>query len=976
MARIGIWKKRTWLMILTVCFLATCCAFLLTLSLGARAEEAGQFEVKNVLFADNGDYLGKPSYIVTVQPTSPFPLPGQTNLQWAGSGDESVRANIVINDYTVGEIESFNTQVVQVHRYTTEIVIYIYDGCGNLPCGEHATNAECTCEDKRPVLLLDGTDVLVFKAGLTTGGLAASAADSVWGLKYGRWWKDGNVQEGGWKPGDQASQIDAYYDFEKVPELPFFAQRMTRGKAVYSKTSSAEGGVKVQMTQANSDGFTVRLLNDDGEGISVRYFSTDEVQASFEVNYLFEEEDPELPEPDAWSENFGGRWQWESSGVEWTVHSLLLKRVDGYMRIYVDNIEVPMVSEISYFHYMDLTALTVSVECDGENPGEVWLGEVEQDPSAVTLAVSSLSAVDFNNVDYQAVFSVNFSAILGGYKINLHIDDYFVQNYIKINGYSVKELNDLVFNAVQVHRNGATLQELNFYISNVAKDPSTGNVLASEEKELSIELLCGFATNRGAVLEKSSTFFYNTEYDGWYPVKEFLLTEVNTVEYDWLLESGLYAIQVGFADIASDTDIYDVSKTKAILDGIVVDGKPLRQIAQELGSDAIGAHWIGGRLHLYVASKDGSGQNVEPHWLEFTTDLVTPNGNRIASNQLYEHKEQSLNDSRECWVERPNEEGVVFEELQITDISAPSIDTIGSFQFYVTFNKPIAERAQLFLQGDAWWQVAAGIRSYDEARLNNLAGVGESVREKLFFGRYVEVKNEDGTTETKYQEMSVFDMLNAETNLGFQQVSVQIHMGDGALNLLSFIIAGTYDSQPFKEDFSNKSVNAVTDANQVFTLRIEKGFRSLLGGETKESVKYIYDPQIKTWVEEGETVGEDSAKIVHINYNGHQIADGTVIAIGEDEMFDPTLLYVELADPKAVYEVVGEKELSEGKNEFLVKIRSSTGEKENEIRFFLEKSVQEASSCSSSLNSPFAVWSSVALIFAVAVLVIGKRKVK
>ena len=152
-----------------------------------KAEEAGQFEVKNVLFADNGDYLGKPSYIVTVQPTSPFPLPGQTNLQWAGSGDESVRANIVINDYTVGEIESFNTQVVQVHRYTTEIVIYIYDGCGNLPCGEHATNAECTCEDKRPVLLLDGTDVLVFKAGLTTGGLAASAADSVWGLKDDVW---------------------------------------------------------------------------------------------------------------------------------------------------------------------------------------------------------------------------------------------------------------------------------------------------------------------------------------------------------------------------------------------------------------------------------------------------------------------------------------------------------------------------------------------------------------------------------------------------------------------------------------------------------------------------------------------------------------------------------------------------------------------------------------------------------------------
>ncbi len=936
-----------------------------------KAEDV--FQVKEVLFTVADDYNGKPAYVVTIEMEKPFPLPGQTNLQWAGSGDESFRENVVINGYTVGEIESFNSIALQAHRYTTNIVIYIYDAFGNLPCGEHATNAECTCTDKRPILTRDGSDEILFKAGLTTGGLAASTEDSLWVLKYDRWWKDGIVQEGGWKASDPAAGgVEAFYDFNKTPALPFFAQRMTGGEAVYGEKVSAESGVLVQAVQAGAKSFTVQLLNAQNEGIRVRYYSQDGVAAQFEVEYLFEEEMEET-DPSPWRENFGGRWQWEIANQEWAVHSLLLKRIGGYMRVYVDNIEVPMLSELSYFHYMDLTGLTVTAESDTEMPGEVWLAEIEEGSTSV-LAFSSISAVNTDVEGYQAVFAINFSNILGGYKINLHIDDYFVQNYIKINGFSVKELNDKVFNAVQVHRNGATLRELNVYISEGALNPQTDGKLAVSGEGLSLELLQGFATNRGSILQQSVVRYYNQPYGGWYPVKEFLLTEVNAVEYDWLLETGMYAIQVGFSDVASDTDIYDVSGTKSVLDGIKVDGKPLRQIRDELGSAAIGAHWLGGRLHLYVVNQDSSGQNRVPQQLEFTTDLVTPNGNRIATNQIYEHKDHALNDGRECWVERPNEEGVVFEELEIVGISAPTIDTIGSFQFYVTFNKPIAERAQLFLQGDPWWQVAAGIRSYDEARLNNLAGVGESVREKIFFGRYVDTVDAEGNAVKEYREMSVFDMLNQETNLGFQQVSVQVHMGNGALNLLSFIIAGTYDSQPYREDYSNKSINAVTDADQPFTFRVEKGFRSLLGGETKESVFYTYDPQVKMWLKEGETAGEDSAEVTHVNYNGHAITDGTVIRVSEDENFDETMLYVGLQDPKAEYEVEGNTVLTEGKNEFVIKIRSSSGTKENSIRFYLEKEAEEESSCGTTASASCLVLSAVVLMTAALFAVRRKEK--
>ena len=153
-----------------------------------KAEDV--FQVKEVLFTVAADYNGKPAYVVTIEMEKPFPLPGQTNLQWAGSGDESFRENVVINGYTVGEIESFNSIALQAHRYTTNIVIYIYDAFGNLPCGEHATNAECTCTDKRPILTRDGSDEILFKAGLTTGGLAASTTDSLWRMKDGLSWSE------------------------------------------------------------------------------------------------------------------------------------------------------------------------------------------------------------------------------------------------------------------------------------------------------------------------------------------------------------------------------------------------------------------------------------------------------------------------------------------------------------------------------------------------------------------------------------------------------------------------------------------------------------------------------------------------------------------------------------------------------------------------------------------------------------------
>ena len=223
-------KRKAMIIILAVCFIFSIFG---TIVFTVHAE-GNVFEVKDMPMV-TGVHEEKPMYDITVNMITPFGVAGATNLE---ASEELIQNNIVINDYTVGEINAFNGNVagrivIQIHRFEM-VKIYIYDAFGNLPCGQHETASECDCETKRPVLLNDGTDEIVFKAGLTTGDLAASMADSVWGLRYGTWWKDGKVQEGAWKPAEEeGGNILPVYDLTRSPALSFYAQRLVSGSAIY-----------------------------------------------------------------------------------------------------------------------------------------------------------------------------------------------------------------------------------------------------------------------------------------------------------------------------------------------------------------------------------------------------------------------------------------------------------------------------------------------------------------------------------------------------------------------------------------------------------------------------------------------------------------------------------------------------------------------------------------------------------------------
>ena len=979
-------KRKIIILALTFCFiLSMCCMFSCLVN-----AEGNELEIKDIKMTIT-PYGNGNMYDLTVNTVVPFTVAGEQNLE---QKEELVRENLIINGKTIAEIDAFNERygggVVQIHRFEM-IKIYIFDDFGSLPCGEHETNSACDCEDKRPVLKNDNTDIIEFKAGFTTGGFGAISTDSLWALKQGAWWKDGIVLEGNWMPLEEgATNVEKTYDISKTPELPFFAQKMTGGNAKYAETVNAEEGINIRVSVKDAQSFTVKLLNDKNEGVSAKFFTDEKGDNTFfKVDYLFDDKDSQgNPMNISWEESYGGRWVWDSLLQEWAIHSVQLKRVDGYMRLYINGIELPMLYELSYFHYMDLTELTVTVESDAIKPGNIWLGQIENGEINKKLTVLNISDIDFNTPNFQAILGIQFSDILGAGKLNVESDDYFIQNYIKINGYTIKELNSAVPNSVIIHRNGTTLKDLNFYVTSAARVPIINNdgsisasqkILINQDSKISISFEKGFSTNNGLKIFEENNFYYNSEYLTWFPVEELFQTDVNTVQYNLRLDD-FYAIQVGFSDVPSDVDKPDVGQTKSILDGIKIDGQSLRNIVDVYGKDVFSAHWTGGRLHLFIGIKDDQGNVVQPKTIELTTSLVTPNGHQIANNQKFEYVSKALNDERDCWYERAIEQEVVFEEINIKEITAPVYDILtGSFSINVYFDKPIADRSQVFLQGDPWWQVAAGLRSYDSVRLNNLTGVGESVREKLYFGRYVETENVDGTKELVYKEMSVMDMLISETNLGFQQTAVSIHMGNSGVNHMLFIISGTYDNKPLAEDFSNKSVNMITDINQKFTFRVEKGFKSLLGGEIKEECKYSYDPQLKIWIKDGDNVSEDSAELLKANYNGNEIKAGCVIQVGNAEKFDLNLLFVLLKDPRAMFEVVGPETLSEGTNEFLIKIKSSSGTKENEIKFYLEKDngqLNSKKSCASILNKTNVVIATVVLASAVTIFMLKRRKVR
>ena len=499
-------KRKVGLFILTFCFiLSMCCMFSCLVN-----AEGNELEIKDIKMTIT-PYGNGNMYDLTVNTVVPFTVAGEQNLE---QKEELVRENLIINGKTIAEIDAFNERygggVVQIHRFEM-IKIYIFDDFGSLPCGEHETNSACDCEDKRPVLKNDNSDIIEFKAGFTTGGFGAISTDSVWGLKYGLWWKDGVAGDGQWKPAvDGESNIAPTYDMSRSPSLPFFAQRLTNGSAVYGQKINLDKGFNLKISPLMTSCFSIDLRNADKKGVRITY-STDEswLATNVKVEYFYESADTASYTQNL---NLGGRWHWEviptaplQPTPEWTEHTVQIRKdAEGRMRVYVNHVLCDLLEKDSPFYQLKFTEMSLVASCSNDVGGQgVWLSNVSYGMEDPALNVVSVEEVNFSDPQFQVSFVVNFDQPLGQQKVNLENDDYFIQKYVEINRFSVAELNAATPGSVVIHRIGAMSTKLYFYISNTAKIPNTDENLIQQGETIKLEFSKGFAINNGKVLRET-----------------------------------------------------------------------------------------------------------------------------------------------------------------------------------------------------------------------------------------------------------------------------------------------------------------------------------------------------------------------------------------------------------------------------------------------------------------------------------------